>query len=254
MGTNSCAVDTVGCHMVNVDPKDLVHLRYASERGFGPMILDRIEVGGDYALEEVQAKTKDFEFCLERIDDYFGEESNLSCTVGSFPEQHSPDYCWGGCPGALQEAMHIFRGFYPKVDQAMGKIRYVVGNVTVPLNLADNERVIFAGDCTSWEGKIDGEDVQIRSSYKTAAEVDETETQSNDMLLKFAGAQIHALRNKSSRYIHLKGCPLSVAQHVNYLSSMAKIGNPILDPKLLIPTNIGYWQMRLHRFMDRITG
>jgi len=36
MGTNSCAVDTVGCHMVHVDPKELIHLRFASERGFGP--------------------------------------------------------------------------------------------------------------------------------------------------------------------------------------------------------------------------
>ena len=223
MGTNSCAVDTVGCHMVNVDPKDLVHLRYASERGFGPMKLDQIEVGGDFPLEEVQVKTKDFEFCLERIDDYFGEESNLSCTVGAFPEQHSPDYCWGGCPGALQEAMHIFRGFYPNVDKEMGKIRYVVGKVTAPLNLADNERVIFAGSCTSWEGKIDGENVKIENSYRTADEVDETKTQSNDMLLKFMGAQVHAFRNNKARYIHLRGCPLSVAQHVNYLSSMAKL-------------------------------
>ena len=45
MGTNSCAVDTVGCHMVNVDPEDLIHLKLTSERGFGPMSLDEIEVG-----------------------------------------------------------------------------------------------------------------------------------------------------------------------------------------------------------------
>ena len=34
MGTNSCAVDTVGCHMVHVDPPDLIHLKMASERGY----------------------------------------------------------------------------------------------------------------------------------------------------------------------------------------------------------------------------
>jgi len=122
MGTNSCAVDTVGCHMVNVDPNDLIHLRYASERGFGPMDLDQIEVCGDFPLPEVQEKTKNFEFCLERIDDYFEDESNLSCTVGAFPEKHSPDYCWGGCPGALQEAMHIIRGFSLDVDKKMQKV------------------------------------------------------------------------------------------------------------------------------------
>ena len=218
MGTNSCAVDTVGCHMVNVAPHDLVHLRYASERGFGPMDINRIDVGGDFPLPEVQEKTRDFQFCLERIDDYFGEETNLSCTVGTFPEAHSPDYCWGGCPGALQEAMHIFRGFYPDVDKDMQKVRYVVGKVTGPLDLEENERVIFAGSCTSWEGEIDGKPVKIESSYKTSGETDETKTKSNDMLLKFLKAQFHSLANKSSRYIHAGGCPLSVADHVNYLS------------------------------------
>ena len=251
MGTNSCAVDTVGCHMVNVDPNDLIHLRYASERGFGPMDLDSINVGGDFPLAEVQEKTKNFEFCLERIDDYFGDESNLSCTVGAFPEKHSPDYCWGGCPGALQEAMHIMRGFSPDVDKEMQKIRYVVGKVDGPLDLADDERVIFAGSCTSWQGEIDGQHVKIEISYQTSSEVDEEKTKSNDMLLKIMGAQTHALLNRSSRYIHVKGCPLSVGQHVNYLASLGKISNPNLDPRLAIQANISYYQMRFHRFASR---
>jgi uncharacterized protein (DUF362 family) len=251
MGTNSCAVDTVGCHMVNVAPRDLIHLRYASERGFGPMDLDQIIVGGDFPLGEVQEKTKNFEFCLERVDDYFGEESNLSCTVGAFPEKHSPDYCWGGCPGALQEAMHIIRGFSPNVDKEMQKIRYVVGKVDGPLNLADDERVIFAGSCTSWEGEIDGKPVKIESDYQTSSEVDEEKAKSNDMLLKIMGAQTHAFLNRSSRYLHVKGCPLSVGQHVNYLASLGKISNPNLDPKLAIQANISYYQMRFHRFASR---
>ena len=97
MGTNSCAVDTVGCHMVRVNPEDVLHLRYASQRGFGPMQLDQIEVGGDYPLTEVQERTRNFKFCVERIDDYFSSTPNLSCTVGTFPETHSADYCRGGC-------------------------------------------------------------------------------------------------------------------------------------------------------------
>ena len=171
--------------------------------------------------------------------------------MGAFPERHSADYCWGGCPGALQEAMHIFRGFNENVDKEMGKVRYVVGKVDGPLNLEDGERVIFAGSCTSWEGEIDGEHVKIESSYKTANETDETKTESNDMLLKFLQTQFHSLMNRSSRYIHAKGCPLSVAQHVNYLSSMAKIKNPNLDPKLFVQANLTYYQMRFRRFMAR---
>jgi uncharacterized protein (DUF362 family) len=254
MGTNSCAVDTVGCHMVNVDPKDLIHLRFASERGFGPMNKDEIEVSGNFPLEEVQEKTKDFEFCLERIDDYFGKDSNLSCTVGTFPEKHSRDYCWGGCPGALQEAMHIFRGFYPNVEKEMKKVRYVVGRVEGPLDLDEDERVIFAGNCTSWKGKIDGKDVRIESSYKTYRDVDEKKTKCNDMLLKTAKTLWECFRKRSSRYIHAKGCTLSVAENVNYLSAIGKIGNPNFDPRLLIPVNIAYWQMRAKRLLNMFFG
>ncbi len=91
MGTNSCAVDTVGCHMVNVDPNDLVHLRYSANNGFGPMDLNEIEVSGDFPLEEMQKKTENFKFCMEPIDRYFSDYPNLTCTVGKFPEKHSRD-------------------------------------------------------------------------------------------------------------------------------------------------------------------
>jgi uncharacterized protein (DUF362 family) len=254
MGTNSCAVDTVCCHMVHVDPKDLVHLRFAAERGFGPMSLDQIEVSGDFPLGEVQEKTKNFEFCLERVDSYFKKDSHLSCTVGTFPEAHSPDYCWGGCPGALQEAMHIFRGFDPNVEKEMRKVRYVVGKGEGPIEVAENERVIFAGNCTSWEGSINGQKIKIEGDYKTTEEADTRKTKSNDMFGKMLGALWNCTRNRSSRYIHAKGCPVSVAEHVNYLSSVGKIKNPNFDPRLAIGATLGYWQMRFHRFMHRFLG
>jgi len=71
------------------------------------------------------------------------------------------------------------------------------------------------------------------------------------MLLKIMGAQTHTFINRSSRYIHVKGCPLSVAQHVNYLTSLGKISNPNLDHRLAIQANISYYQMRFHRFASR---
>jgi hypothetical protein len=254
MGTNSCAVDTVGCHMVHVDPKDLIHLRFASERGFGPMSLDEIEVSGDFPLGDVQEKTKNFEFCLERIDNYFGEDNNISCTVGTFPEGHSADYCWGGCPGALQEAMHIFKGFYPDAQNEMKKVRYVVGRVEGPIDVAGDERVLFSGDCTSWKGRINGKNISIKSSYKTTKEVDARNTKTHDMLLRIISALWNCLIHRSSPYIHAKGCPVSVADHVNYLSSVGKIRNPNFDPRLAVGATVTYWQMRFKRFVNRFLG
>lgn len=251
MGVNSCAVDTVCCHMVNVNPCDVLHLRYAAERGFGPMDLKEIDVLGDFPLAEVREKTRDYKFLMKRIDDYFNGKGNLTCTVGKFPEAHSPDYCWGGCPGALQEAVHIFRSFYPGADKTMGKVRFVVGKVDEPLDLAEGERVIFAGNCTAWQGKIDGKPVKIESSYKTHKEVDEKKTKSNDMLLKIIQSLWNCFRNRSSRYIHARGCPLSVAEIVNYLSAVGKIKNPNFDSRVLIPVNIAYLKMRFNRFINR---
>ncbi|MCU0579869.1 MAG: DUF362 domain-containing protein [Desulfobacterota bacterium] len=254
MGSNSCAVDTVGCHMVGVNPQDLIHLKLTAERGFGPMDLDEIEVGGDFPLEEVREKTKNFQFCLERIDEYFPKTGNLTCTVGTFPEAHSADYCWGGCPGALQEAVHIFRGFDPETERKMKKIRYVVGRVEGPLHLAPDERVIFAGNCTSWEGNLDGEKVTIEPTYHPPAAVDARKTRSNDLLKKLAAALWDCYENRNSRYVRMKGCTLSVAEHVNYLSSLGKVKNPNFDPRLAIPVTAAYWRMRAARALNRLFG
>lgn len=251
MGTNSCAVDTVGCHMVHVDPKDLIHLRFASKRGFGPMSLDAIEVSGDFPLAEVRRKTKNFEFCLEHIDRYFGDDCNLTCTVGKFPARHSPDYCWGGCPGAVQEAMHILKAYYPNVYQEMKKIHYVVGKVDGPLDIKDDERVLFVGDCTSWKGKIDGQPVTIKSSYQFPDQVDEKKTKSNDMLLKTVKTLVNCFIKRKRRYVHVKGCTVSVGDHVHYFSFFGKTGNPNFDLRLVFPLNVAYYQMRLMRFLNR---
>lgn len=252
MGVNPCAVDTVCCHMVRVKPDDLIHLRLASERGLGPSRLEDIELLGDFPLDEIQERTKDFQFCMERIDDYFGKEGHLSCTVGTFPEQDSPEYCWGGCPGALQEAMHIFRGYLPDVDREMKNVRYVVGRLEGPIELAEGERVIFAGDCTHWEGRIDSESVRIEGSYVRHCDKGVAKAKSNDMLLKIMGALWLCLKRRSSRYIHVKGCPVSVAQHVSYLSSVGKVPNPNFDPRMVVSVNIAYWQMRFNRFVNHI--
>ena len=251
MGINSCAVDTVGCQMVNVDPQKLVHLKFSSDRGHGPIDIKNIEVAGDYPLEELQAKTKNFQFVLEHIDKYFDDWKNLNCTIGTFPEKHSPDYCWGGCPGALQEAMHIFKGYYPDVMDRIKKVRYVVGKVDGDLNLEEGEKVVFAGNCTCWEGKIKGKNIKIKSKYKTASEVDVRKTRSNDMLLKICSSLLKCFFKRRSGFVRAEGCPVSVAEHVNYISSLGKIGNVNFDRRTLIPVNIAYWQMRFMRFVNR---
>ncbi len=250
MGTNSCAVDTVCCHMVSVDPKDLKHLTLTSKRGYGPMSLDEIEVSGDYSIDEIQKKTKDFAFCVERIDDYFKDHKAVTCTLGKFPENR--EYCWGGCPGALQEAMHIFKRFDSEVEHKMKRVRVVIGKIDKPLNLAKDEKVLFVGDCTSFNGKIDGKMVKIESTYKTKEEINECKAKSNDMVLKNLKPILKRFTMGRKSFIHAKGCTISVADQVHYLSFLGKIKNPNYDKRLFLEIVISYLRMVVSRFFNTI--
>jgi uncharacterized protein (DUF362 family) len=252
MGTNSCAVDTVGCHMVNIDPNSLAHLKITAERGYGPIDINDIDISGDFPLEELQHHNKDFQFCMERIDNYFNGKGNLTCTVGTFPEKHSKDYCWGGCPGSVQEAIHIYKTSYPDVLNKIKKIRYVVGHVEGDLDLQEDERVLFAGDCTSYKGRLNGSSVTINSTYKTSGEVNERETKSNDMVKRTFITLKNVLSNRNKRYLRAKGCPVSVADHVHYISGLGAIPNMNFNPKMVFQVNLAYLQMRIQRFLNHL--
>lgn len=251
MGTNPCATDTVCAHMVHCDPRDIVHLRLAAERGIGPIDLNDIEISGDISLGEIQAKTKDFGFLMERVDDFFNDKSNIRCTVGRFPESHSPDYCWGGCPGALQEAMHIFRAFDSEVDGKMRKIRYVVGKVDGPLDLEPGERVFFAGACTGWQGEINGKPVKIEPTYSPSTLRTAEQTSTNDLLYKTMATLGRCIRGGRD-YVHLPACTLSVADHVHAVSYLAGIRNVNFDPRMAVGVNVDYWRMRAGRALNRL--
>ncbi len=60
--------------------------------------------------------------------------------------------------------------------------------------------------------------------------------------------------NRKSRWIHIQGCPVSVAEHVFFFAALGKTGNPLLDPKLLIPNTTAYWSMRASRLRSRFFG
>jgi hypothetical protein len=74
------------------------------------------------------------------------------------------------------------------------------------------------------------------------------------MILKILGAKIHALMNRRSKYVHVKGCPVSVGQHVTYLSALGKIPDVNFDKRFVVGVNVAYWQMRINRFLKRLFG
>jgi len=74
------------------------------------------------------------------------------------------------------------------------------------------------------------------------------------MLLKTWKTLWNCFKKKNSRYIHAKGCPVSVGDHVHYLSAIGKIKNVNFDHRMVIPLNIAYWKMRTNRALNRMFG
>ena len=80
---------------------------------------------GDVTLEVAQKRAENFEVGLIRVEDYF-EGTPIRALAGPPPEPDRTDYCWGGCPGALEEAIRILEevlekhgeGLHPKHHSA----------------------------------------------------------------------------------------------------------------------------------------
>jgi uncharacterized protein (DUF362 family) len=56
-GRNLLSVDTVGCHLMGIDPRQVDHLVYLASAGVGPIDLSDIEVVGE-ALDKVALRFK----------------------------------------------------------------------------------------------------------------------------------------------------------------------------------------------------
>ncbi len=256
MGTNPCAVDTVGCHMVNCDPESVLHLKFAAERGIGPIDINDIEIMGDYPLEEIQEKTKGFKSFHMPIDKMFEENKKIRCIIGEFPEDHSRDYCWGGCPGSLTEAWTLCNTFYPDTEDRMKKLVFVVGHVKGDLNIENDETVFFVGDCAKWEGTIAGKKVRIEGNYKLTSAADPRKAKSNDMLLKIIQAKAHAIFTKifGARHVQIKGCTISVAKLLSYFCTLLDVPDCNFDRRTVFGLNFAYFQMRVKRFFNRLSA
>src|SRR5262249_28596841 len=71
MGNSQVAFDATCCRIIGVEPRDVDHIRFAEDRGFGTTNPAAIEVSGDVTLEEAKALAKDFKVGLVRVEKYF---------------------------------------------------------------------------------------------------------------------------------------------------------------------------------------
>lgn len=253
LGDNQLAVDTVCSHIAGVDPMEVEHLRLAYERGFGPIHLDDIEILGDVSLEAAQSDASSFRTGLIRVEDYFAGTA-IRAYSGPPPGQKH-DYCWGGCPGALEEAIEILRVVDRSCDGRMPPIHLVFGHYEGPIPAKEGERVVFIGDCAAYHGQIGDELVQIEDRYSDPKAVLASElSASKDIFANMAEVQMRFFKNRKNRVLRLEGCPVSVAEQVLALVFLGGLKNPYFDPRLAFGYTNSYLSTRTRNLLKRWQG
>ena len=258
MGNNQVAFDAVCCHIIGIDPMDVAHLRLAHERGFGPVDLSEIEITGDVSLEDARERGAGFRVGLIRVEKYF-EGTNISAYAGPPPDDRPKDdlqynYCWGGCPGALEEAIEILRRFDEQCDEKIRRTHIVFGAYDGPIDAKAGERVIFIGDCANWKGEIAGQVVEINSLYRDRSAKDPHEAKHDDIFMKIAEVRRKLKDAKGATHVRFSGCPTSVAEQVLVLVASSGLKSPFFDLKNSMPFNVGYLGWRTATAVKRAFG
>ncbi len=252
MGNNQVAFDAVCCHIIGLDPLSVEHIRLSYERGFGPVELDQIDVQGDLSLVEAQAKARGFQTGLITVDDYF-KGTNIRA-YGGRPPGKDQEYCWGGCPGAIEEAIEILRLFDTKTDEKMPPMHVVFGNYQKPIDAKPGEKVVFIGDCASYQGDLHGKPVQIDSLYKDRSTKNPLTAEHEAIFSKMIKVGFNMWKARKEDIIRLTGCPVSVAEQVLALVHLGKLKNPYFDLRQSIPFTSAYLSSELQTRLRRLQG
>ncbi len=254
-GNCQTAIDAVGCAILGVDPHTVGHLELAHQRGFGPLDLEHISIEGDVTLEEAQRRASGFEVGLVRVEKFF-EGTNVTAYAGPPPESESKEgYCWGGCPGAIEESVEILRQFDAECDAKMPKLHFVFGAYEGPIDAKPGEPVIFIGDCASYHGDVAGKRISIESLYKDRSSRDPHHVKHDDIYMKMLSVSREVSRAKSTgEPIRLQGCPVSVSEQVLAICAVSKVKNPITDPKSAVQFNTAYFAWRAKMLERRLMG
>ena len=254
MGDNSVAFDSVCSMIIGLDPSTIDHIRFAHEHGFGPMDLDSIEISGDVSLDDAKGRAKGFKVGLVRVEPYF-EGSNITAYAGPPPEPERTDYCWGGCPGSIEEAVEVLRLFDEEFDDKLPKMHVVFGNYDGPINAKPGEKVVFVGDCANWKGDINGELVSVESLYRDRSGKDPHDAKHDDIYAKLVSVTTKLTKARNDTTIRLTGCPVSVAELVLTLVTLSNgAKNPYLSPTEVVRFNKSYLMWKSTMAAKRLKG
>ena len=253
MGNNQVAFDSVCSAIVGVNAQTIDHIRLAAERGFGTMDLAKIQISGDVTLAQAKERARGFEVGLIRVEKYF-EGSAITAYAGPPPDSERTDYCWGGCPGAIEEAIEILRLYDKECDSKMPRMHVVFGAYEGPIDAKPGEKVVFIGDCATWHGKLGDKVVSIESLYKDRSTRDPYTAKHSDIYAKMGNVLGKLSKAKHEQHLRLEGCPVSVAEQVLALVKLGGTKNPYFATSEVVGFNRAYLSWRAVTAFKRLKG
>jgi uncharacterized protein (DUF362 family) len=253
MGNNQVAIDSVCSRIIGVDPWDVEHIRLAHERGFGPIEDRDIEISGDVTVDAAKARAKGFQVGLIRVEKYF-EGTSIYAYSGPPPGHGDDGYCWGGCPGVMEEVIEVLRLFDPECDKKLPKIHLVFGHYKGPLDIKYGEKVVFVGDCCEWQGKLGSDVVKIENLYRDRSTLDPHAAKHKDVYVRMLKMSKHLRDAKNKPFIRLEGCPVSIGELVLLISELGGVKNPYFDPRMAFGFNKAYAGWRGRDLLRAIRG
>jgi hypothetical protein len=139
------------------------------------------------------------------------------------------------------------RLFDPGTDEKMPRTHLVFGAYDGEIDAADDEKVVFIGDCATFSGDIDGEPVTIENVYVDRSHKNPLEAKGTDIYAKIASVERDWFRMRNDRILEIRGCPVSVAEQVLLLVKLGKLKSPYFDRSQTIPFTNCYLSSRTQR-------
>ena len=190
-------------------------------------------------------RAKGFKVGLIRVEKYF-EGTNITAYAGPPPRAERDDYCWGGCPGAIEEAIEILRLFDKETDAKMPRLHVVFGEYEGDDRREArregrlHRRLRRRGRASSTTSRS-----QIENLYKDRSTLDPHTAKHEDIFAKLATAQAQAARRRRSAS---RAARSRVAEQVLALVAIApSVKNPYLDRSNMLTFARAYlgWKARV---------
>jgi hypothetical protein len=110
------------------------------------------------------------------------------------------------------------------------------------------------GDCVHWKGNLNGELVEIQGEYHDGAAKDPHHPARTGIYKKMAASTANLISSRNKNWLHLKGCPVTVAEQVLILVGLTGVKNPYLDARETYAFNKAYLEWRGTTLLKRLRG